>query len=441
MKQITFNNQKTTVHIHRLSIKSIVLIIIIHYSLFTIHCFSQVGINATGANPNSSAILDVSGTNKGLLINRMTTAQRNAIVSPANSLLIFNTSTNCFEAYVNGSWFNVSCPAGCIPPSAPVALAATNRDCTSFTASWNASSDAMGYYLDVSTDAGFSNFVTGYNNINAGNSTSYNLTGLTTGTTYYYQVRAASDCVSNNSNVMQTYCACPCSWNNSTQFPDTRDGKYYKQVQIGTQCWMAENLNYGTYEILNISQTQQPGYKYCYEDDPNNCSIYGGLYIWDAMMNGSASCNGLGASQPACNSPVQGICPPGWHIPSHYEYNLLLRNAGSSPGSFPYDETSCNAWFGVDEGSNLKEAGTSHWVNPNTGTNKTGFTLLGAGMYYSGSTPPYVGLNILGQVWTSTAHDITWAWFHEFYNDRAMAARNYFYYGRASAMSVRCVKN
>ncbi len=80
----------------------------------------NVGIGI--ASPDASALLDLnSGTsnNQGLLIPRLTTAQRNAIVSPALSLFIFNTTTNCFEAYVGGAWYSISCPAACAPPAAP----------------------------------------------------------------------------------------------------------------------------------------------------------------------------------------------------------------------------------------------------------------------------------------------------------------------------------
>ncbi len=54
----------------------------------------NVGINATGSNPDGSAMLDVSSTTKGLLIPKMTTTQQNAIASPANGLIIFNTTAN-----------------------------------------------------------------------------------------------------------------------------------------------------------------------------------------------------------------------------------------------------------------------------------------------------------------------------------------------------------
>src|SRR5208283_2957631 len=83
--------------------------------------FSQEGIsvNTTGNAADNSAIFDISSTSQGLLIPRMTTTDRNNIDSPALSLLIFNTTTNCFEAYVNDAWYSVSCATGCTPPTAP----------------------------------------------------------------------------------------------------------------------------------------------------------------------------------------------------------------------------------------------------------------------------------------------------------------------------------
>jgi hypothetical protein len=57
---------------------------------------AQVGISATNTPPNPSAMLDVSSTNKGLLPPRMTTAQRTAIASPADGLLVFDTNTQSY---------------------------------------------------------------------------------------------------------------------------------------------------------------------------------------------------------------------------------------------------------------------------------------------------------------------------------------------------------
>jgi uncharacterized protein (TIGR02145 family) len=95
-------------------------------------------------------------------------------------------------------------------------------------------------------------------------------------------------------------------------------GQTYRTVQIANgpdvQCWMAENLNVGTMLLSNIGvQNNNLAEKYCYDDDPNNCTVYGGLYHWDEMM------------QYDYLLPAQGICPTGWHIPSDEEWCTLTR--------------------------------------------------------------------------------------------------------------------
>jgi len=77
-------------------------------------------------------------------------------------------------------------------PVAPVATAASSVQPTSFSANWNASVSATSYRLDVSTANNFSSFVGSYNNLNVGNVTTYGVSGLTGGQTYYYRVRAVN---------------------------------------------------------------------------------------------------------------------------------------------------------------------------------------------------------------------------------------------------------
>ena len=81
-------------------------------------------------------------------------------------------------------------PANATPPAAPTAGAATSVTSSGFTANWTASSGAADYYLDVATDAGFTAFVSGYNNLNVGNVTAQPVTGLAAGKAYHYRVRA-----------------------------------------------------------------------------------------------------------------------------------------------------------------------------------------------------------------------------------------------------------
>ena len=89
-------------------------------------------------------------------------------------------------------------------PAAPRALKATNVTATSFTANWRGVSGATGYRLDVATDSSFTNFVPGYQDLDVGNVTTKNVTGLAARTIYYYRVRAYnSNGTSPNSNVVQ----------------------------------------------------------------------------------------------------------------------------------------------------------------------------------------------------------------------------------------------
>jgi len=76
------------------------------------------------------------------------------------------------------------------PPSAPTASAATAVTSSGFTANWISVSGATGYRLDVSANSGFSSFVSGYQDLDVGNVTSQNVAGLSSGTPYYYRVRA-----------------------------------------------------------------------------------------------------------------------------------------------------------------------------------------------------------------------------------------------------------
>ncbi len=155
-------------------------------------------------------------------------------------------------------------------------------------------------------------------------------------------------------------------------------GTIYNTVQIGTQCWMRENLNAGLIKSSYQAQTNNGIIeKYCYLDLPANCDFYGAFYLWDEMMNYSASSN-------AIPSGVQGICPPGWHIPSDAEWDVLTAFLGGS---------------GI-AGGKLKETTFANWFNPNSGaSNETGFTALGTGdRGWDGS---FSALKVRVQIWSS----------------------------------------
>jgi uncharacterized protein (TIGR02145 family) len=90
------------------------------------------------------------------------------------------------------------------------------------------------------------------------------------------------------------------------------EGKIYNTVLVGTQCWLKENLDVGVQIKDSLNQSNNGLIeKYCYNDDPANCSTYGGLYQWNEAM------------QYDTLEKAKGICPVGWHIPSKAEFDTL----------------------------------------------------------------------------------------------------------------------
>ncbi|MDY5030200.1 fibrobacter succinogenes major paralogous domain-containing protein [Hallerella succinigenes] len=125
-------------------------------------------------------------------------------------------------------------------------------------------------------------------------------------------------------------------WKKSIEFAreygtltDERDGKTYKTVVIGTQTWMAENLNYSD----STNYPSMKGRNWCYENKLDSCSKYGRLYTWSAAMDsaGTFSSRGKGCGYGKICSPtypVRGICPSGWHLPTKAEFEALFTNVG-----------------------------------------------------------------------------------------------------------------
>lgn len=111
-------------------------------------------IGQNTGSPDASAILDVSSDQKGLLAPRMTTAQRDAIAAPADGLLIFNTTSNCFNYRVSGFWMEL-CGA-CTPQPAPANAGPDQLELSGTTAtlSANAPSSGTGEWTIISGTGG-----------------------------------------------------------------------------------------------------------------------------------------------------------------------------------------------------------------------------------------------------------------------------------------------
>lgn len=99
------------------------------------------------------------------------------------------------------------------------------------------------------------------------------------------------------------------------------DGNVYNTVQIGSQCWMKENLRTTSYSdgtpiLLSDTSSMETACRYYPGDDSSKVLEYGYLYNRRAVMNEESS-------SYAIPSGVQGVCPTGWHVPSSNEWNLL----------------------------------------------------------------------------------------------------------------------
>ena len=100
---------------------------------------------------------------------------------------------------------------------------------------------------------------------------------------------------------------------------DARDGKTYKIVTIGSQTWMAENLNY-----------EVEGQSSCFNNSADSCAKYGRLYTWAAAMGHAEKACGAGR-ECNCIGTVRGVCPEGWHLPDENEWDTLYSAVERNP--------------------------------------------------------------------------------------------------------------
>jgi len=179
-------------------------------------------------------------------------------------------------------------------------------------------------------------------------------------------------------------------WNEraGTFFTDSRDGKRYNMVTIGSQVWMAENLNRATADSK------------CYNDSPDSCVRYGRLYTWD---------------------DAKAVCPAGWHLPNDAEWETLETYVGISTA-----------------GTKLKS--TSGWEDykgkSGNGTDDYGFSALPGG---GGSDGVFESAGVNGSWWSATekTDPLASMWAIGNSAEIMLGAFNY----RTALLSVRCVQN
>ena len=192
------------------------------------------------------------------------------------------------------------------------------------------------------------------------------------------------------------------------------DGNGYDTVRIGYQTWLKQNLKTTRYRngdsigttspvTKDITGESAPKYQWAYKGNEDTSAVYGRLYTWDAVADN------------------RNVCPTGWHVSTQDEWSVLITFLTSNSLT----------------GGKLKEAGSDHWVDPNTSaTNETGFTALPAG---ERSSNEFRYFGIYTQFWTATADNATSSWGYNLgYNSGQI-------YGSNSpnwvGFSVRCVKD
>jgi uncharacterized protein (TIGR02145 family) len=194
------------------------------------------------------------------------------------------------------------------------------------------------------------------------------------------------------------------------------DSKTIKTIKIGTQIWMAENLDVTTFrngdkiieaktkeEWKQAYEGKKPAWCY-YNNDPSNGAKYGKIYNWHAVND------------------ARGLAPNGWNLPSNSDWNTLN--------------------LGLNEMGGKKMKSTSGWKENGNGTNQCGFAALPGGIRL-GSSEGYV-FSVIGSeahFWSSTGATIMGFEFgNSFelrYDDDYLRDNMYDQEG----LSVRCVKN
>ena len=241
---------------------------------------------------------------------------------------------------------------------------------------------------------------------------SFDISGLAANTTYYVKAYAtySGETVY---GTMKSFTTSSFTCGTSTT---DYDGNSYNTVQIGQQCWMAENLktthlNNGVSIPLvqdSTSWGNSSSAAYCYY----NLSSYGCLYNYYAVDGNQ-------------------LCPSGWHVPAYDEVFTELYNSLE----------------GASVGGKMKTTGTTYWLSPNEGaTNSSGFSARGGGYRWtSNSEANYLNVKEYGLFWISTTYDGTYAYDYDLeYNESSLFRRGYSFvdyaFDKRYGLSVRCLR-
>jgi uncharacterized protein (TIGR02145 family) len=190
------------------------------------------------------------------------------------------------------------------------------------------------------------------------------------------------------------------------------DGNSYRTIRIGDQIWMAENLKTSKFADGEVIPEVRDSADWCYLVAPALCwydndqdsykDLYGALYNFYTVSTGK-------------------LCPEGWHVPTKDEWQQLIYFLGDTLS-----------------GGKLKEQGTLHWNDPNTGAiNSAGFSALPAGIRYLEGT--FASQGYFTAFWSANEADTVHGWYSSLYYRDALTGTGST--PKRNGLSVRCVRN
>jgi uncharacterized protein (TIGR02145 family) len=216
--------------------------------------------------------------------------------------------------------------------------------------------------------------------------------------------------------------------------PKDGDGNSYRAVLIGSQTWLAENLNYRGTEPDTVGV--------CYDNNPDNCDKYGRLYKWSAMMDLNVECDNESCADEI-KTPHQGICPNNWHIPSYAEWDALIAFVHADNDLGPTIHEKQNGSGNTTTYYNSYTAGRylkaiDGWYNPYAiNEDKYGFAALPGGNF--GLDGDFISVDKIGY-WRSASESGNTSQLYVMIFD---VGRIEFLegYGKGGSRSVRCVRD
>ncbi|MCB9194219.1 MAG: fibrobacter succinogenes major paralogous domain-containing protein [Flavobacteriales bacterium] len=196
------------------------------------------------------------------------------------------------------------------------------------------------------------------------------------------------------------------------------DGNVYPIVQIGSQCWLAENLRTSRYrngdQIPNVTNDSiwsslSTGAWCFYENNGTYDAMYGKLYNWYVA------------------SDTRGVCPLGWHVPTDPEWSLLCDSLGGS-----------NVAGGAMKTTGTIEGSSGLWHMPNAGaTNSSGFSGVPNGYHYTAGY--FSGFGYYSGYWTTSEYSAGVAWYR---NLNYQVESVYQGYGnKKDGLCIRCLRD